>query len=302
MELQQYLRTRKPDASDKTMTGYVNNLKLLFNNMTGKTGRNTFDMDEFKKFTIPELVECINKEGENKSHSYKRNMLSSLKAFSGDKSLTQLIKDESIAETKQYANREATEDVKSHHLTQEQIDAKYKELEDMVEPLWKKDVNAEDFQKLQSFVMYALVCGKHIAPRRSQDWIKLKLRNINLDEDNYIDGKTFVFNQYKTAKGMGRQIIQIPPELYRILRKWIRYNKLDYLFVNSQLGPLCANTYAQRLNHIMAVPGEKSSGYSTNNWRHVYLTNKYANTIDLEKDMVSMGSGIGSAKNYIKKL
>lgn len=302
MELQQFLRTRKPEASEKTMIGYVNNLKLLFNNITGKTGKNTFDMDEFNKFTTEELTECIMKESENKSKSYIRNMLSSLKAYTGDKSLTKLITDNSLEEKKDYENQEASESVKTHHLTQEQIDTKYKELEDIVEPLWKKEVNVEDFQKIQSFVMYALVCGKYICPRRSQDWVKMKIRNIDLDEDNYIDEKTFVFNKYKTAKSRGRQIIPIPPELYRILRKWIRYNQLEHLFVTVHLTPLTANSYAQRLNHIMGVPAGKTGGYSTNNFRHVYLTNKYSNTIDLEKDMTAMGSSIDCAKCYIKKL
>lgn len=300
MELQQLLKRNKPDSSEKTMKEYISNLNLLYKNMTGDKG---FNMENFNKFTTDELVQCINKEGATKSHSYTRNMLSALKAYSGDKTLTKPITEASLAEKENYENREASESTKSHHLTPEIIEEKYKELEERSIPLWiKKEWNMDDFQNLQEFIMYNIVCGKWIAPRRSQDWIHFKLRNINLDTDNYIDGKNFVFNQFKTSKHLGKQVIPIPDELYRIIRKWVRFNQLDYMFVTSELKPLTSNSFGQKLNHIMGVKAGRTGGYGTNNWRHVYLTNKYSNTIDLEDDMEAMGSSIGCAKCYIKKV
>jgi integrase len=300
MELQQLLKRNKPDSSEKTMKEYISNLNLLYKNMTGDK---KFDMETFNNFTTDELVACVNKEGATKSHSYTRNMLSALKAYSGDKTLTKPITEAALAEKENYENREASEYVKSHHLTPEVIEAKYQELEARSIPLWiKKDWDMKDFQNLQEFIMYNLVCGKYIAPRRSQDWIHFKLRNIDLDKDNYLEGKTFVFNQFKTSKHIGRQVIPIPDELYRIIRKWARFNQLDYMFVTAELKPLTSNSFGQKLNHIMGVPAGRTGGYGTNNFRHVYLTNKYANTIDLADDMKAMGSSIECAKCYIKKV
>jgi integrase len=160
----------------------------------------------------------------------------------------------------------------------------------------------DDFQKIQSFVMYCLVCGRWICPRRSQDWIRFKIRNFDTDVDNWLDKKVFVFNQFKTSKHTGQQRVDCPPELYRILRKWIRFNKLDYLFVNVKLEPLTSVSYGQKLCSIWGAPPGKTNGYGTNQFRHIYLTNKYANTLDLQDDMKNMGSSIDCAKYYIKKI
>lgn len=296
MELEQLLKKNKPDASKKTMNNYISNLNLLYKNITGEKGY--FNIEKFNKFTTEELVDCINKHGVGKSHSYVRNLLSSLKAYNLDKSLTKFITDSSNAEKAEYSIPEATEAVKSHHLTPEMLDAKYLELETKSNPLWKKtDWTMDDFQTLQHYVMYCIVSGRWIAPRRSQDWVHFKLRNINLDSDNYIDGKNFVFNTYKTSKQKGQQIIPIPEELYKIIKKWVRFNQLEYMFVNSELKPLTATTFGQNLNKIMG-----GTGFGTNCFRHCYLTNKYENILDLEKDMTAMGSGLNEARHYIKKL
>ena len=40
--------------------------------------------------------------------------------------------------------------------------------------------------------------GIYIPPRRSLDYVCFKIKNINRDEDNYLDKNEFVFNKYKT--------------------------------------------------------------------------------------------------------
>jgi hypothetical protein len=299
-QLKQFLQAQKPDASDKTIHGYYNNLMLLNKNMTN---RGVFNFEDFNKFTTEELMDRIQKDAVGKSNSYTRNMLSALKAYSGDKKLTAGITAASLAEKIDIENRDASEYVKSHHLTVEMIDAKYSELEARAEPLWKlKEYTMDDFQKIQEFVMFAVESGKWIAPRRNMDWVLMKIRMINPDVDNYIKDKTFVFNQFKTSKKMGQQIIPIPPELYRIIRKWIKFNQLEHMFVTVNGEPLTSNSFSQKLNHAMGISAGRTGGYGCNNFRHSYLTNKYGNTIDLEKDLESMGSGMSGAKYYIKKI
>jgi len=90
--------------------------------------------------------------------------------------------------------------------------------------------------------------------------------------------------------------------LYRILRKWIRFNKTPWLFVTVDLRPLSAVTFAQKLNKIMGVPSGKTGGYSTNSWRRNYLINNFGNTLDLKNTMKNMGSSLGVAHRYIKRV
>jgi len=52
----------------------------------------------------------------------------------------------------------------------------------------------------------------------------------------------------------------------------------------------------------MGVPSGKTGGYSTNTFRHSYLTNKHSNNLDLKKDLENMGSSVGVAHRYIKKI
>jgi|APFre7841882793_1041355.scaffolds.fasta_scaffold01173_2 hypothetical protein len=298
-EIKAFVKTQKPEISEKTLTGYASNLRLLYKSIFPED--KSFDVDKLLSKDVNEYIEFV--KSQNKSSSYVRNMLSALQVVFKNKELTKAITKNSEEEKVVAENQEATPYIKSHHITQEQIDQRYEELKNEVEPIWTKpDWNMDDFQKLQQYIMYCLVCGKFLAPRRSRDWYDFKLRNIDLDKDNYLDGKVLVFNSYKNFKNKGQQRVQCPPELYRILRKWIRFNKLPWLLVNVKLEPLTAVSYGQKLNNIMGVPSGRTAGFSTNNWRHVYLTNKYSNTLDLKQDMKNMGSSIGVAHHYIKKI
>lgn len=293
------LLKKRPDLSPKTLAGYADNLKLLYYKVFPEDYN--IDLNKFSSKDLQDYTDFI--IAENKSNSYVRNMLCALKCYTDAPDLIPYITKASLDASTEADDQTATEYINNHHLTPEMLENKFNELQAEVEPIWtKQDWNMDDFQKLQSFVMYCLVCGKFIPPRRSQDWIRFKIRNFDTDVDNWLDKKVFVFNQFKTSKHTGQQRIECPPELYRILRKWIRFNELDYLFVNVKLEPLTSVSYGQKLCSIWGAKTGKTNGYGTNQMRHIFLTNKYANTLDLENDMVSMGSSINCAKYYIKKL
>ena len=308
-EIKAFVKKQKPEISEKTLHGYALCLNQLYRKIfptppsSGGVPQDDKDIDISKFFEHPVefYVDWVNAQG--KSKSFIRNMLSSIQVVLKDKNLTKAITKNSDEEKEEALNPEATPYVKEHHLTQEQIDAKYNELKTIADGLWDKSPwTMDDFLKLQQYVMYCLVCGKFIAPRRSKDWYAFKLRNIDLEKDNYLDGRLLIFNSFKTSKATGQQRIPCPPELYRILRKWIRFNKLPWLFVTVKLEPLNAVTFNQKLNNIMGVPSGESAGFGSNQFRHIYLTNKHSNNLDLKKDMEAMGSSLGVAHHYIKKI
>lgn len=297
--IKEFVKKQKPEISEKTLHGYALCLNQLYRKIFPDD--KDIDMSKFFEHPVEFYVDWVNAQG--KSKSFIRNMLSSIQVVLKNKNLTKAITQNSDKERIESENPEATPYVKEHHLTQEQIEGKYNELKTISDGLWDKSPwTMDDFMKLQQYVMFSLVCGKFIAPRRSKDWYMFKLRNIDLEKDNYLDGKVFVFNSFKTAKTKGQQRIPVPPELYRILRKWIRFNKLPWLFVTVKLEPLNAVTFNQKLNNIMGVPSGESQGWSTNSFRHIYLTNKFSNTLDLKKEMESMGSSVSVAHLYIKKI
>jgi len=138
-----------------------------------------------------------------------------------------------------------------------------------------------------------------IPPRRLKDYVDFKIKDIDQEKDNYIEKKSMIFNSYKTSKTYQRQEIVIPPELLKILKKWIKVNPTEYLFFDSNGKKLSNVKLTQRLNKIF---GKKAS---VNQLRHTYLSNKYQDTIkqnkEMEDDMKAMGSSRSQEKIYIKE-
>jgi hypothetical protein len=98
----------------------------------------------------------------------------------------------------------------------------------------------------------------------------------------------------------GRQELDLPLALKKILQKWIALipKEVDNLLFNSNLEPLTNVSLNQRLNGIFG--GKKS----VNALRHFYLTSKYKDlmleTQKMSKEMEAMGSSIDQAKIYVK--
>ena len=163
----------------------------------------------------------------------------------------------------------------------------------------KKTLNNTDLQDIQNYIILCILSGKYIPPRRSKDYVDFKIKDIDKDKDNYIEKKNMVFNSYKTAKTYQRQELPIPPELMKILNKWIKINPTEYLLFDSNGKKLTNVKLTQRLNKIF---GKKAS---VNQLRHTYLSDKYQDTIKLNKDMADDMKAMGSSRSqeaiYIKK-
>lgn len=147
----------------------------------------------------------------------------------------------------------------------------------------------------------ALLSGKYIPTRRSKDFVDFKIKNINQETDNYIEGRNkLVFNSYKTAKTYGKQTLPLPIKLKNILFKWIQHNPTDYLLFDVNMNPLTNVKLNQRLNKIF---GDKK--VSVNNLRHTNITEALgehkASKKKAEKLMSDMGSSMGMVDTYYKE-
>jgi integrase len=197
--------------------------------------------------------------------------------------------------------------------SQEEILSKYKQLEKVAVPLMRKgNLTNSEKQKVQDFVILALLGGLHIAPRRSKDYVDFKLRNA-ADDDNYISDnkKQLVFNSYKTSKSYGKQTVPLPTKLRNILNRWAQVNDSDYLLIDSKGQPLGnGNKESQsgsvKLNQRLEKMFNKKVG--VNGLRHSFLTDKYQETEEQkrekkekEKVMADMGSSVNMIKTYVKE-
>ena len=138
-----------------------------------------------------------------------------------------------------------------------------------------------------------------INPRRSKDFVDFKIKNIDKEKHNYMEKGKFVFNSYKTSKTYGKQEIAIPRELTMIINKWIKVNPTDYLLFDGAFNQLSSIKINQRFNRIF--DGRK---VSVNNFRHSFLTEKYAEDMkkknSMAEDFQKMGSSLSQAETYIK--
>jgi hypothetical protein len=208
---------------------------------------------------------------------YRENMLSDIQAYNTD-----------------IKKQEKTESQKENWVDNDELTTIYAELKKNADLLYKKSHLAKaDYQQIQNYVLISLLGGFYIAPRRSLDYSSpFKIKNIDKENDNYLEKNTMIFNRFKTAKTYGEQKVQIPNTLKTILNKWIKINPTEYLFFDSNMNPLTSVKITQRLNKIF---GKKAS---INQMRKTYLSTKYADTIRINKEM---GSSMIQAPVYIKQ-
>ena len=180
-----------------------------------------------------------------------------------------------------------------------EIEEIFRNLENNAKILYKKaNKSVSDLQEIQNYIIIALLGGGFIDPRRSLDYCNFKIKDIDRENDNFLDKNKMVFNSYKTAKTYGQQEVEIPKTLKSILTKWIKLNPTPYLLFDTNMNQLTNVKLNQRMNRIF------DGKISVNAMRHTYLTDKYKKTSEenreLAEEMTNMGSSVNMAETYIK--
>jgi len=281
----------KPNISKSSVTTYNSILKNLYKKVFGD---GDIDMNNFEETS--KILSHLKDVEPNK----RKTVLSALVVITDNKKYReQMMKDieeYKSNESNQLKNEKQTES----WVEKDEINELYEAMAKNVKILYKKkELTMADLQDIQNYIIVCILSGLFIPPRRSKDYVDFKIKDIDHEKDNYINKKMFVFNSYKTAKTYQRQEIPIPPELMKILNKWIKINPTDYLLFDINGKKLTNVKITQRLNKIF---GKKAS---VNQLRHSYLSDKYQETIKLNKDMADDMKAMGSSRNqeqiYIKK-
>jgi integrase len=281
----------KPNITKSSVNTYYSILKNLYINIFKD---DKFDMDKFDN--ADKILSSLKDLEPNK----RKTILAALVVITDNKKYRdQMMKD--IEEYKSNESKQLKNDKQvDSWVDTSEIDDVYNKMLKNVNILYKKqDLSMTDLQDIQNFIILCVLSGKFIPPRRSKDYVDFKIKDIDQDKDNYISKKSMVFNSYKTAKTYQRQELPIPQDLMKILNKWIKINPTEYLLFDSNGNKLTNVKLTQRLNKIF---GKKAS---VNQMRHTYLSNKYQDTIQLNKDMAedmkNMGSSMAQQQIYIKE-
>jgi len=166
-----------------------------------------------------------------------------------------------------------------------------------------KNISEEQYNHILATVILGLyVC---IPPRRNKDYLLMKVskdgKNMTDTNNNYFDvkKKQFQFNNFKTKKAFGQQIIDIPDELFELLKKYLKYKKDGdgFLLVKFNGENLKSDNAITRI-----LNGIFDKNVSSSMLRHIYLSDKYNEVKDeMKKDSELMAHSTSQQADYIKK-
>jgi DNA-binding ferritin-like protein (Dps family) len=300
MDFSDELKKRKPNMSANSVKTYNSLLRSVYKNVFGNI--NDVSLKQFEDHK--QIMEFLNE----KSFGTRKTYLAALVCIAPD---VAEYKKQMMEDIKEYndetSKSELTDKLENSAINPEEIEALADRLKRDAELLFKKkSPRLADLMDIQNYIILSLYYG-HIVPRRSLDYVDMKYQNYDKDKDNYMDLKKerFVFNKFKTAQKMGKELkgeqtLDIPPALKKILTKWIAIipKEIDNLLFNTNLEPLSSVTLNQRLNALFG--GKKG----VNALRHYYLTSKYKELMILNEkmgdEMEQMGSSSAQAKVYVK--
>jgi hypothetical protein len=206
-------------------------------------------------------------------------------------------------------NKKIEDDAKENKksATQDKNWMKWSEVQKKFDELVKKlkgskNISEEGYDNFLDVVILGLYTL--LPPRRNVDYLLMKVSKdgSNMDtKNNWFDmkKKQFIFNNYKTKKAFGQQIIDIPKELLDLLKKYIKYKKEgeDYLLVKFSGERLKSdNAITRRLNRIFG------KNVSSSMLRHIYLSDKYGKVQEeMKDDAEAMAHSVSQQKEYIKR-
>lgn len=293
--IQDIIKTKRPTLSTNSVNTYSSILKNLYKKIFSNEDNFTAELFDKQYDKVLSFVQDI-------PANKRKTALSALVVICPDnKHYRDLMMTDIQTYNADIAKQEKTSSQQANWVETNEINNLWEKMKKDVDLLYKKLIWSEnDRQSIQNFVLLTVCSGLFFPVRRSKDWCDFKIRNIDMQKDNYLEKSNLVFNSYKTAKTYGKQIVAIPTKCKNILQKWIKHNPTaEYLFTDTNFQPLTAVKMNQGLNKLF--DGKK---ISVNALRHSFLTTKYATTMkemkEMENTMKEMGSSINVAENYVK--
>ncbi len=274
----------KKELSINSIKTYSSILKSIFKKMTGKSVSD-FDIKEFKN---SKDVLSVLKDDADKNKKVKLSaVIVGLESnpFDGSDKVMKEYRDIIM---------NINEDLKKTELNQEQTDkqkeafVQWNDVINIHNGMKKKFKNISDFSKKELLPYIVLSLYTYIPPRRLIDYTLMKFKDYDEDKDNYFVPRKgnkkgyFIFNVYKTAKQYGKQKVEIPNDLNKLLLEWEPIADSDFI-----LGEHMTNV---KLNGILNKIFGKNTGAST--LRSSYLSNLYKDMPKL-KDMVETANDMG---------
>ena len=289
-------KSKEKELSSNSLKTYGSIIKNLYKEIFKNKG-------ELKPALFDNKFKEVVKYLEDYPINRRRNLYTALYSYTNNETYQKLM----TSDVKDYMEimktQDKSEQQEKNWIEFDEIKTKLKELKQYADELYtlKPDGNFTmgELQIIQNFILLLLSSGIYFPTRRSKDWFDFKIKQIDLNEDNYLEGNKFVFNSYKGSNLKGQQTVKINKMVKDSLEKWIKINPTNYILFDKNEKQLTAVHITQRLNRIF---GKK---VSTTMLRHIKTTHMFGGNIaliqEMDNEFKEMGSSIKMLPIYVKK-
>jgi hypothetical protein len=289
-------QSKQKELSSNSLRTYGSIIKSLFKEIFNNRG-------DLKPAIFNNKINDVVKYLEDYPVNRRRNLYTALFSYTNNETYQKLM----TSDVKDYMNimnhQEKSQQQEKNWIEFDEVKKKLKELKQRADALYdlkpQGNFTMMELQTIQNFILLLLSSGIYFPTRRSKDWFDFKTKQIDLNEDNYIQGNKLIFNSYKGSSAKGQQTITINKTVKDCLLKWIKVNPTNYLLFDKNEKQLTAVTINQRLNKIFG----KNVG--TSMLRHIKTTSIFGGNIALIQDMNNefndMGSSVKMLPIYVKK-
>jgi len=308
--LRKHLETKfaEKKLAPSSITLYIRNLEKLNDNRPLMTLKFLSDPDA--------IVKKLEKYKENTKRGYLISIVSTLSLDKSTKAKQalydayfKLMMEKNKTLKAEESENKPTESQQQNWLSWSDVEAVEKQLKQHV-ATFKKDLTENEYTALLSHMVLALYT--YLPPRRNEyQSVQLVKTAEGLPKDaNYLDmdRRQFVLYKFKTSKKEGAATIAIPDELFAIILHYLKFHPLVRgkkipkgvtvpFLVYYDGKPLDkTNSITRLLNKVF------KKKVSSSMLRHVYLSNKYGDTLnDMKKDSEAMSHSLSQQKDYIKE-
>ena len=308
-DLMETIKKSRPNIKDNTVKMYTSNLYKL---------KKMFDTHDFNFLkNVKEVEDKISHLHYTSRRNYLNSIIILLQALNSDGKQDKLLK-EYVSKrddlNKQYedenANGVISDKQKANFIPLKEVVMMIEKMGDELKGFKKKDLSPKDKMLLQVYIIYQI----HIRlPMRNDlsecEAIMKRTYNKLSEEDkkakNYLvvekSKMWFVLNKFKTSAKYEELKFDVPKDLEKLLRAYLRINGMGVLFKSGTGKPLSRNALSQLLIKYSKKYIGKS--ISTTMLRKIVLSDKFADMKKEQKDMAKITGHSVSTMNkvYVKE-
>ncbi len=314
-DMSEKIQKSRPNLKPNSIKQYETHLNKL---------KKLFDSDNFDFLSDPKKVM---EKLEDKHYTSQRNTLNAviilLMALNLDEKYNDLI--DSYQKIRDGLNDKYLEDQQSGKISDKQKNnfAELSEIMSMIETM-KKEIVKQNLKNKETLtgkekellMVYTIFSFLVKYPLRNDlagmKYISKtnynKLTEDNKKENNYLvknkNKLMMILNQYKTSKKYGEKIIELNPEISKVLRMYIKLTDKkvgEVLFTNSKGNPITRNGISKLLLKTSKKYLDKN--ISTTMMRKIVVSDKFADIKEEQKELADvMGHDVGTQNLvYVKE-